>query len=93
MSLERDAVESTLFDWRTWRLAACAGQLGLQLISEAVRQAATKWIGSHLWLLERSLHWINEVLYNENGRLDAHHLAAQLIVALKPYTGKNINRS
>ena len=88
MVVEREKFEETLFDWRTWKLAAQAGQLGLNLISAAVQQSAIRWIDSHLWLLERSLPWINQADCNEEGSLAFQHLAAQLTVALKPYAGK-----
>lgn len=88
-TLERDKFEETLFDWRTWKLAAQAGQLGLNLISAAVQHSSTRWIDSHLWLLERSLSWINQADCNEEGgALAFQHLAAQLAVALKPYAGE-----
>lgn len=87
--LERDKFEETLFDWRTWRLAGKAGRLGLSLISAAVQQAAIRWVDSHLWLLERSLPWINQVDYcNDPNVISSQQLAAQLTVSLKPYAGR-----
>ena len=89
LHLERDSFEKTIFDWSTWRLAAKAGRLGLSLISAAVQQSAARWVGSHLWLLERSLPWINQVDYSHHlGLISAQQLAAQLTVALKPYAGR-----
>lgn len=85
--LERGKVEETLFDWRTWRLVAEAGRLALQLLSSSVRQSAVRWIDSHLWLLERSLPWINQADCDQHDELTAHHLAAQMSVSLKPYAG------
>ncbi|KZS13781.1 putative WD repeat-containing protein 18 [Daphnia magna] len=86
--LERDLFEETLFDWRTWRMAARAGRLGLSLISASVQQSSIRWIDSHLWLLERSLPWISQVDCNDCGVIALQQLASQLIVALKPYADK-----
>lgn len=85
--LERGKVEETLFDWPTWRLVAQAGRLALQLLSSAVRQSAIRWLDSHLWLLERSLPWINQADCDQEDELTAQHLAAQMAVSLKPYAG------
>ncbi len=62
--------------------------MGLSLISAAVQQSATRWVDSHLWLLERSLPWINQADYsNDFSVISSQQLAAQLTVALKPYAG------
>lgn len=63
--------------------------MGLSLISAAVQQSATRWVDSHLWLLERSLPWINQADYvaNDLSVISSQQLAAQLTVALKPYAG------
>lgn len=63
--------------------------MGLSLISAAVQQSATRWVDSHLWLLERSLPWINQADYvaNDLSVISSQQLAAQLTLALKPYAG------
>lgn len=94
MPLERERVEETLFDWRTWRLAA-SEPAGLRLLWAAIRQATARWVDSQLWLVERNAAWINQAEPGDSTPLNAaaptaglvEHLAAQLVVALKPFAG------
>lgn len=96
--LERERIEETLFDWRTWQLAAGSG-VGLHLLWAAVRHAAARWIDSQLWLVERNLPWIGQVepadaMIKRGTSSPAaglvEHLAAQLAVALRPFAGNEI---
>ena len=66
-----------------------------RLLWAAIRQATARWVDSQLWLVERNAAWINQAEPGDSTPLNAaaptaglvEHLAAQLVVALKPFAG------
>ena len=75
----RSWITDTLFDWKTWMVAA-ESQLAYRLLEAAIRYSASNWIDSQLWLLADNLDWITT-------RADRQGLAPQLAAALKPFAG------
>ena len=81
--LMRNWLTETLFDWRTW-LVAAESSFAYRLLEAAVRYSTVAWLDSQLWLLADNLDWIA----SRTDHQGAHHLAPQLAAALKPFAGK-----
>jgi len=80
--MRRNWLTETLFDWRTW-LVAAESPLAYRLLEAAVRYSAVAWLDSQLWLLTDNLEWIASRADHQG----AHELAPQLAAALKPFAG------